>query len=272
MGQFAHSQEAVEVMAASPATTSAKDLLELLAHELRTPLATLHVTLELLADLSRLPPDEAAQLVRQLMRSVSWIDMLVENLTAQAALEQNTLVLQSSRLQVATWLEEASALVQPLLDGRRQRLTLAGLGEKLEVVGDARWLRQVVVNLLANASAYSPVGASIIVTVDADEDGVAVAVTDQGPGIPLEEQEGLFARYQRGSAGIQHRAIGMGLGLYLVKTVIELHGGSVGVRSTPGQGATLWLRLPMAMVDHHLAIGQGHALDYRATDLLGPAL
>jgi len=112
------------------------------------------------------------------------------------------------------------------------------------VRADPIWLGQVLLNLLTNASAYSPPESTIAVTVAAQHGWVEVQVQDQGPGIPPGEQAHIFSPYVRGRAGRQARCTGLGLGLHIVQTLVRLHGGTVGVRSTPGEGACFWFRLP----------------------------
>jgi PAS domain S-box-containing protein len=112
------------------------------------------------------------------------------------------------------------------------------------VRGDERRLRQVLDNLLSNAIKYSPEGGQIRVSGRADDLQVYIAVTDKGIGIPEDEQENIFDRFYRVRSGVSDRTMGTGLGLYLVKAVVEAHGGRVWVDSQPGQGATFVFTLP----------------------------
>ncbi len=112
------------------------------------------------------------------------------------------------------------------------------------VLGDSERLRQVLSNLLANAIKYSPQGGTIRVSGRADDDWVYVAVSDEGIGIPKEEQERIFDRFYRVESSLSRRTQGAGLGLFLVKAVIEAHQGRVWVESAPGQGATFVFALP----------------------------
>jgi len=112
------------------------------------------------------------------------------------------------------------------------------------VLGDSERLRQVLTNLLSNAIKYSPQGGTIRVSGRADDDWVYVAVSDEGIGIPKEEQERIFDRFYRVESSLSRRTQGAGLGLFLVKAVIEAHQGRVWVESAPGQGATFVFALP----------------------------
>ena len=107
-------------------------------------------------------------------------------------------------------------------------------------------IRQILVNLLTNAHEYSPEGASIEVTARVVGAEVEIAVTDNGPGIPESQLEHIFERFIRGDAGLTQRVGGTGLGLAISKSLVELHGGTIAVESTPGVGSTFSFRLPVA--------------------------
>jgi PAS domain S-box-containing protein len=112
------------------------------------------------------------------------------------------------------------------------------------VPGDEGRLRQVLDNLLSNAIKYSPDGGQIRVGGRADDQQVYVAVTDEGIGIPDDEQENIFDRFYRIRSGVSERTKGAGLGLFLIKTIVEAHGGRVWVESQPGGGSTFIFTLP----------------------------
>ena len=112
------------------------------------------------------------------------------------------------------------------------------------MVGDAKLLFQAFSNLLSNAVKYSPDGGGIEVTMESSPDQVVITVSDRGIGIPASDLEHLFERYHRGSnvSGI----VGTGVGLYLVKTAVELHQGTVEVQSREGEGSRFTVRLRRA--------------------------
>lgn len=218
--------------------------LDTIAHELRTPLATLGVSLEILAEWRELRPEEIDELVGRLGRGVRWLDRLVENLSAWSAVETAGLTLRRAPAPVLDWITPALALVRPLLDGRGQAVEFVCVGEPAWVDGDAMRLSQALVNLLVNASKYSVRGDRLAVTVAADEAWVRVAVTDHGDGVPPEERGRIFERRARGLAAIHSGVRGQGIGLDVVGGVVEAHGGTVGVESAHGRGATFWFILP----------------------------
>jgi PAS domain S-box-containing protein len=113
-----------------------------------------------------------------------------------------------------------------------------------QVQADNERIYQVLSNLISNAIKYSPDGGRIVVSGRADQDRVYVAVTDQGIGIPAGEQDRIFDRFYRVESALSRRTQGAGLGLYLVKSVIEAHGGFIWVSSNPGKGSTFVFTLP----------------------------
>jgi signal transduction histidine kinase len=123
-------------------------------------------------------------------------------------------------------------------------IELDALGSQ-PVMADSRRLEQVLGNLLSNAAKYSDPGATIHIAVERVGDRVEVAVTDRGIGLSEAEQSRVFERYYRSTKG-QSRAEGAGLGLHICKHIIELHGGSIGVRSREGKGSTFFFSLPSA--------------------------
>jgi signal transduction histidine kinase len=103
---------------------------------------------------------------------------------------------------------------------------------------------RVLVNLLSNATKYSPPGETIVLQVEESPGGqVCIAVEDRGPGIPPEEQPWLFERFYRVK---DTRSGGIGLGLAIAKGIVEAHGGTIGLRSAPGEGTRVWFSLPRA--------------------------
>ncbi|MEM0906583.1 MAG: ATP-binding protein, partial [Pseudomonadota bacterium] len=142
---------------------------------------------------------------------------------------------------------EATAL--KVLDGLKDRIAEADLSVKTHIApdaarfeGDAQRVRQVLYNLLSNAVSHAPAGTTITIASHREGDEVAIAVRDQGPGISADKAEAVFDRFM--TSGAQGRRGGVGLGLSLVKSFVELHGGAVAVNPVAGQGAELVVRFP----------------------------
>lgn len=223
---------------------SVQELLATVLHEVRTPLACLTTTVDVLVgSFVELPPDEALALLRRMQRSTSWLQNLIDNLTVAAQVESRQLHLRVEVVALRECLDNCLAMVTPLLERAGQSVEVGG-DLDARVVGDPRRIEQILVNLIMNASKYSDSEDPIEVRLEACGSDVRFAVIDQGPGIDPSEHQRIFQRYVRGEAAEESGATGLGLGLHIVKTLVERQGGTVGVTSTPGQGATFWFNLP----------------------------
>ena len=121
-------------------------------------------------------------------------------------------------------------------------LTTEVSGSLPHVRGDRERLRQVIQNLVDNAVKYSSAGGRVHVLATADDGGVVIDVTDEGPGIPLEDQELIFEKFGRSGGGAAKP--GTGLGLFIARSIAEAHGGRLAVDSAPARGSVFRLELP----------------------------
>lgn len=170
------------------------------------------------------------------------LNQLIDNLLDASRLQAGALKLELGYVALD---KLAAQTVEKFRTQTRQHILSLDFPSDFPVVwGDTERLRQVLSNLLSNAIKYSPEGGTIRVSGRADEDWVYVAVSDEGIGIPKEEQELIFDRFYRVESSLSRRTQGAGLGLFLVKAVIEAHQGRVWVESAPGQGATFVFALP----------------------------
>ncbi len=141
--------------------------------------------------------------------------------------------------------ELANKVVEELQPTPMHPITLTCTPEPIVIEGDLLRLERVLYNLLQNAIKYSPAGGPIDVQIERRGDEAYLAVQDQGIGIPEEEQQKLFQRFYRASNATVRHIGGMGIGLYLVKEIVEHHGGKVEVISNEGEGSTFILRFPL---------------------------
>ena len=219
------------------------ELLNTVSHELRTPLSLIHGYAELLVHRAdRLQPAEVAQMSSEIYTSSRTLARLVDDLLDFSHLDHGRLQLRRSRLNLDELLNGLTRTFHTQPGG--QRITTE-LQPGLLVDADADRVHQVVGNLLSNALAYTSDG-PILVRAARDGEMVRVDVTDQGPGLSAEEVTRVWESFYRGAQASQLPNRGSGLGLSVVKQLVELHGGDVGVQSTPGQGATFWFTLPAA--------------------------
>jgi len=215
-----------------------------ISHEFRTPLAAQLASIELLlAGLDHMPAAQQRELVASLERGTLRLTQLIDNLLESVRIESGQLAIRRQSIALPEVIEDAAMLVGSLLRQRGQQLLIA-LPEELPLVnGDKTRLTQVFVNLLANANKFAPEGSSVHVGALAEGARVRAWVEDEGPGPAAGDSALLFARFRRG--GTEPEPAGLGLGLWLVKSIIERHDGSVSFERTAAGRTRLTVTLPV---------------------------
>jgi signal transduction histidine kinase/FixJ family two-component response regulator len=223
-----------------------RDFYAMLAHDLRSPLATQSLGFQMLED-SRVGPlnEEQMEIVKTAVTLNRRLLGLVEDFLAFSQIEGGALQLQREPADLVALVRETVEEMRRLLDSRQQTLQLDLPDYPVELDVDRPHLKRVIANLLSNAQKYTPVGGHVVVSLKEQAAEVIVEVKDNGPGIPAAEQPRLFKRYYRIQDERRHQE-GTGLGLLIVKEVVEAHGGRVWVESAgvPGQGSTFGFALP----------------------------
>ena len=217
-----------------------------ISHEFRTPLAAQLAAVELLrAGLDKLQPAEQSQLLGNVERGVLRLMRLIDNLLESVRIEAGELSIRTQLVDLALPVREAAELLAPLLEQQQLTVTvdLAALGGQ-RVPGDAQRLQQVFVNLLANAIKHAPLGSQIRIGGERSSDTARVWVEDQGPGMPAGDPSLLFERFQRGEHS-EPDSPGLGLGLWIVRSIIERHAGSVRVERTADARTRFIMTLPL---------------------------
>lgn len=211
-----------------------------ISHELRTPLTALKASLSLLdASLEqRLQPDES-RLIANARRNVVRLESYIGDLLALNQIEAGVFSLDPEPLDLREVVAGALPAVQPLLEQKGQRLEI-DLQTALPVEGDQRRLEQVIVNLLGNAYEHTPESTTIRVSGYTTADTTTLIVADTGPGVEQSEHAFLFEPFWR----LDKAGGGSGLGLSIVKGIVELHYGQIRIDSQPGTGTTIRLSFP----------------------------
>lgn len=239
--------EAQQAKAAAESAVELRDrFISIAAHELKTPLAVLLGNAQLLLRRATRENILDARSQRNLEIVVSQTLRLNRLITALLDMSR----LESGRLTIARVPLDLREIAQRLADEltptlSRHIITVETPEAPLLVAGDELRLEQVVQNLLHNAIKYSPQGGEVRVTVQQSGDEAVLSVTDQGIGIPSQDLPRLFERYFRASNVETRRITGMGYGLYVVREIVERHGGTITVASEEGQGSTFTMRLPL---------------------------
>jgi PAS domain S-box-containing protein len=217
-----------------------------LAHELKTPLTPMLISSQVLA--SELKEEPLLSLARNLSRGASNMNSRIDELLDLARGEIGMLQIKVETLDTSQLLREVAEYVSPVASSRGQSLILE-LPDSLPLVrADNVRLRQIVLNLLNNASNYTPEGGRITLRAGRKDANLIVEVEDNGPGIAEEEQQHMFEPYHRMEVAGE-RLSGLGLGLTLCKTLVDLHGGQIWVKSRVGEGSTFSFSLPLEAVN-----------------------
>lgn len=217
-----------------------------ISHEFRTPLAALNASVELLLEeMNAMSLGEIAKLLNSIHLGVTSLQTLIDNLLESASMEAGQFRIRRHPADLVGIVTEATRVMKPLLERRQQELSL-DMPAKIPLVNaDPTRLTQVLVNLLSNASKYSPMETTIALSLKTvRKTAIRITVSDRGPGIPRAERSRLFQRFVR--LGLEDRAqYGIGLGLSVVKTIVEAHGGEVGVDENPAGGSRFWFIIPL---------------------------
>jgi PAS domain S-box-containing protein len=223
------------------------NLLANVSHELHTPLVSIKGYTEMILKrkLGPLTPEqERGLLVAQ--KNIDRLIELIDNLLSFARLETGETQLRIEDVPLFTLVDEAIELVAERVKRRNISITTQYEGDDLVVRGDRVKIGQVFTNLLTNAVKFNRDGGRIAVAARRGRGGfVEVEVADTGIGIPPEEQEKIFERFYQVETGPRRRYEGTGIGLAIVRDILRLHGGSIRVQSTPGQGSTFQFTLPL---------------------------
>jgi signal transduction histidine kinase len=216
-----------------------------ISHEFRTPLAAQLASIELLRDgLETMQPQARARLVVSLERGTLRLTRLIDNLLESVRIESGQLSIRHQSVSLPEVIEDAHALLESLLVQSEQQLVV-GLPEDLPLIlGDRTRLTQVFVNLIANANKFSPDGSVLRIGARLAGNQVETWVEDEGPGVRDGDVSSIFERFRRGTDA-EPEPGGLGLGLWIVKSVIERHGGTIVVQRTPEQRTRFSFTLPV---------------------------
>jgi len=218
------------------------EFVALISHDLRTPLTSIMGYLELVLDDNNLT-EEQRGFLNVADRNADRLLRLVNDLLFVARFEAGELELRSAELDLAAVARQSVEESGPLAAAGGVELTCEA-GAVSSVHADKGRMFQLVENLVSNAIKFTPAGGDVRVSVTPVNGVVRLEVADTGIGIAPEEQQRLFERFFRASTASEHQIPGTGLGLYITRAIVEAHGGSIGVRSDPGQGTSFCVELP----------------------------
>ncbi|HWN71212.1 MAG TPA: response regulator [Haliangium sp.] len=220
------------------------EFLAMLGHELRNPLAPIMTALQLMVLRGETSTRKEQQVIE---RQVRHLARLVDDLLDIARVTRGKIQIHKQRIHLASVVERAVEVASPLFEHRAHNLQIAVPRSGLVVDADPERLAQVIANLLTNAAKYTDPGGSIALTAEARDGRVIVAVKDNGQGIAPELLPRIFDLFVQGQRTSERAQGGLGIGLALVRNLVELHGGRVEARSDgPGRGSEFVFELPAA--------------------------
>jgi PAS domain S-box-containing protein len=224
------------------------EFLAVLSHELRTPLNAIVGYSRLLRG-GILPADKAERGLETLERNAEWLTQIVEDVLDVSRIVSGKIRLDVQPVELPVIVDNAVATVQPAADAKGIRIQTMIDPRVGPVSGDPGRLQQVVWNLMSNAVKFTPKNGRVQVRLERVNSHVEMVVSDTGAGIPADFLPHVFERFRQAEGGITRRTGGLGLGLAIVRHIVEMHGGTVEASSAgEGQGATFRVRLPLMIV------------------------
>ncbi|MEA2676270.1 MAG: two-component system, OmpR family, sensor kinase [Chloroflexota bacterium] len=221
-----------------------RDFLADVSHELRTPIAALRTFNELLTEGQ--VPDKATrqEFLEQSRLQIERLDWLASNLLELSKLDSGLVLLDLRPDDLRAVVENAVQQAQPSADRKGVKLEVHVPDEPLRQRHDPQRMGQVLGNLVGNAIKFTPAGGKVDISLGPTDGGTEFRVTDTGVGIDARELPYVFDRFYRGTQAVEPRATGSGLGLSIVRSIVEMHNGRVAVTSTPGVGTQVSVLLP----------------------------
>jgi len=233
------------------ASRAKDEFLAMLGHELRNPLAPIVTSLEVIR---RRGPGPLAREFDVIERQVTHLRRLVDDLLDVSRITQGKVELHKEAQQIKSVLFRALEAVSPLVEQRRHELVVDLPKEAASVLGDATRLTQVFVNLLTNSAKFTEPNGKIWISAAVEGEWISVRIRDNGPGISAELRPRLFSIFEQGRTTLDRSGGGLGIGLALVKSFVQLHDGQVSVESEgTGRGAEFTVRLPLISRDSEMA-------------------
>ena len=221
-----------------------RDFLADVSHELKTPIAALRTFNELLSDGQVKDKATQKEFLEQSRQQIERLDWLAANLLELSKLESGLVLLDLRPDDLRAVVESAVQQAHAAADRKAIRLVTVLPKDAIRQHHDPQRLGQVLGNLLGNAIKFTPLGGEVTVTLEPTTDGAELRVTDTGVGINAAELPFVFERFYRGAQAHESRAAGSGLGLSIVRSIVEMHSGRVSISSTPGKGTEVAVDLP----------------------------
>lgn len=218
------------------------------SHQLRTPLAAIKWFLELIMTGDTGPISESQKdFLTQISDSTERMIDLVNSLLNVSRIETGRITIEPEPTDLVMITEKATKELIPIFQKRKQIFKLNKPSKELpKITIDPKLISEVIINLLSNASKYTPEDGSVTINIEQVDDSILFRVSDTGYGIPAHQQHRLFEKFFRGENIVKYSTEGTGLGLYIVKAIVESSGGKIWFESEENKGSTFYFTLPIS--------------------------
>jgi len=224
------------------------EFVSLASHEFRTPLTSIlgYTEMMLEGDTGELT-DGQTDFLKIIQRNATNLTRIVNDFLIVSRLEEGAIKLDLRLLDIHEIVKNAVELLQPQIDAKKMKLNVSVPRDLPRVEGDSQRILQAIINLLSNAYNYTPSGGKISIVVKVKDDYLAIGIKDTGIGMSVDEQKRLFTRFFRAENPETIKSGGTGLGLWITRSIIEMHCGKILVISEPGKGSTFTIKLPIKL-------------------------
>jgi signal transduction histidine kinase len=222
------------------------DFLNNMTHELKTPISSVAIALEMIQDeRHKLSDEKKRDYARIAQGELKRLTLLVEKVLKMAAFDKGEIQIKREHFQASSWLQDILASMRPVFETAGAQVNISVDPEALQLYADKTHITNILTNLVENALKYNDKPEPVInIAIGEEGNDTVLSVTDNGRGIPAAYVSKVLDKFFRVPAGDQHDIKGYGLGLSYVKAAVELHGGTIAVKSALGQGSTFTIHLP----------------------------
>lgn len=218
-----------------------RSLMANLSHDIRTPLTNIRAYAEMIRDISGNDPARREKHLNVIIRETEYMNRLITDMSELSQMQTGSYVLKRTNVDLTQVIHDVLVIDSALISTRSLKV-VTDLPESLVIYADEVKITEVIQNYITNAVKHSPDNGTIVIRgfVEADEETVRVEVKDEGEGIAKEDQKLIWDRYQKASRSFSRNTQSTGLGLSIVKAILDAHGAEYGVISDVGKGSTFW--------------------------------
>ena len=222
------------------------EFISLISHEFRTPLTSIcgYTEMMLEGDVGEFTAEQT-ELLKTILRNANYLTEIISSLLVVSRLEAGAITLNLDEIEIHEIVDNTIELLHHQIDAKKLKLKVSVPPDLPAVEGDSKWINQVMLNLLSNAYKYTPSGGTIGISAKEKDDFLYIKITDSGIGMSTDEQDKLFTKFFRAENPETIKAGGTGLGLWISRSLVEMHGGKILVTSIPGKGSAFTIKLPI---------------------------